>query len=63
MNNLKTIIVFIFVFLFGFMVGKNLNRTIEAYQSYKRWDNICKSLDVMLGKDNNLEYIKNTLQK
>lgn len=63
MTKNKTIIVFCLVFLFGFFTGKNLDRTIEAYQSYKRWDNICKSLDIMLGKDNHLEYIKNTLQK
>ncbi len=46
MNNTKAIIVFLLVFTFGFFTGKNINRTIEAYKSMKRWDNILKMMEV-----------------
>jgi hypothetical protein len=45
MTKSKTIIVFCLVFIFGFMVGKNLDRTIEAYKSYQRWSMILKGLE------------------
>ena len=44
MRKSKTIIVFCLVFVSGFMVGKNLDRTIEAYKSYKRWSIIVNQL-------------------
>lgn len=45
MTKSKTIIVFCLVFAFGFMVGKNLNRTIESYKSMKRWGIILDQLN------------------
>lgn len=45
MTKSKTIIVFCLVFVFGFMVGKNLDRTIEAYKSYQRWSMILEGLE------------------
>lgn len=45
MTKSKTIIVFCLVFVFGFIVGKNLDRTIQAYQSMKRWDIILDQLN------------------
>ena len=45
MTKNKTIIVFCLVFIFGFMVGKNLDRTIESYKSMKRWGQILDQLN------------------
>ena len=45
MTKSKTIIVFCLVFCFGFMVGKNLDRTIESYKSMKRWGIILDQLN------------------
>lgn len=45
MTKSKTIIVFCLVFVFGFMVGKNLDRTIESYKSMKRWGQILDQLN------------------
>lgn len=45
MTKSKTIIVFCLVFVFGFMVGKNLDRTIESYRSMKRWGIILDQLN------------------
>lgn len=45
MTKSKTIIVFCLVFAFGFMVGKNLDRTIESYKSMKRWGQILDQLN------------------
>lgn len=45
MTKNKTIIVFCLVFAFGFMVGKNLDRTIESYKSMKRWGQILDQLN------------------
>ena len=45
MTKNKTIIVFCLVFVFGFMVGKNLDRTIESYKSMKRWGQILNQLN------------------
>lgn len=45
MINNKLIIVFCLVFGFGFMVGKNLDRTIESYKSMKRWGIIVDQLN------------------
>jgi len=45
MTKNKTIIVFCLVFVFGFMVGKNLDRTIDSYKSMKRWGQILHQLN------------------
>ena len=45
MTKSKTIIVFCLVFVFGFIVGKNLNRTTESYKSMKRWGIILDQLN------------------
>lgn len=45
MTKNKTIIVFCLVFIFGFMVGKNLDRTIESYKSMKKWGQILDQLN------------------
>jgi len=47
MTKNKTIIVFCLVFAFGFMVGKNLDRTIESYKSMKRWGIILDQLNYL----------------
>jgi len=47
MTKSKTIIVFCLVFAFGFMVGKNLDRTIESYKSMKRWGQILDQLNTL----------------
>ena len=59
MTKSKTIIVFCLVFVFGFMVGKNLDRTIEAYKSYKRWSMILNQLQSY--QKTPLDEIKKTL--
>lgn len=67
MRKTKTIIVFCIVFIFGFVTGKNLNRTIDAYKSYKRWNDIHKMLNANFEninyKNKTLNNIKNSLQE
>jgi len=61
MTKSKTIIVFCLVFVSGFMVGKNLDRTIEAYKSYKRWSIIVNQLQSY--QDTPFDEIKKSLHK
>ena len=58
MNKWKTILVFVLVFAFGFFTGKNINRTIEAYKSFKRWDNILKMMQGYQQQENTKEILK-----
>ena len=58
MNKWKTILVFVLVFVFGFFTGKNINRTIESYKSFKRWDDILKMMQSYQQQEDTKEILK-----